>query len=271
MTAPRVPVRTAEHSVAASGNASLATAQSPQFDAHHNSIYAPTAAVYASIEAGLEFLNRRLFGGALRKCVVTLDHRRNRAGYFCPGCFGDHEGNVVHEVSLNANYFPFRPLEETVSTMAHELTHQWREDYGPVNRKGSKGKRGYHDRVWGQKALSIGLLPTHNGRPGGRQIGYRMSHLIIPGGPFDLVAKELIASGYTIDWFGRRYLASGLEAPKPASVSSGKRTRFTCPACNLNAWSRPSAQLRCESCSATMHRSEPQRRAAPRVISPEAW
>lgn len=76
--------------------------------------------------------------------------------------------------------------------------------------------------------------------------------------PFDLACRELLITGFLIDWHDapRRGTDSatgdiGGDAPK-SDKKSGKRERFTCPGCGLNAWAKHSARLQCGECSATM-------------------
>lgn len=108
------------------------------------------------------------------------------------------EGRVVHEIAMNPQYFHIGD-KEAHSTLVHEMVHAWREDFGELNRKGGKGSRGYHDKVWGRKMIEIGLIPSHSGHPGGRQTGTQMSHYIRKGGPFDLAFAEFEALGRPID------------------------------------------------------------------------
>ena len=78
---------------------------------------------------------------------------------------------------------------ESLSTLVHEQTHVWRRYFGPLNRRGGKGANGYHDTVWRDEMLRIGLPPSDTGEPGGKMLGYRMSHYVEEGGPGSVPAR----------------------------------------------------------------------------------
>jgi hypothetical protein len=75
-----------------------------------------------------------------------------------------------------------------------------------------------------------------------------MSHYILPERPFIRAVEDLLADGFEITWTevsiallpplgGKRTTAPG---PR-----SGRRVKYTCPLCNLKAWSRYGAALVC--------------------------
>ncbi|MDH8410092.1 sprT domain-containing protein, partial [Klebsiella pneumoniae] len=72
----------------------------------------------------------------------------------------------------------------------HEMVHLWQHHHGNVSRAG------YHNVEWAEKMVSIGLIPSHTGAPGGKQIGQHMSHYVEPAGRFDKAANELIQKGF---------------------------------------------------------------------------
>lgn len=64
-----------------------------------------------------------------------------------------------------------------------------------------------------------------------------MSHYIIDGGAFDLAEKKFKG---VIAWRGQP-----IERVKKGS----KRTKYTCPQCELNAYAKPDVMLLCGTCS----------------------
>ena len=170
-------------------------------------------------------------------------------------------GTVAHEIAMNPVYLRSQGDAGALSTFVHELCHLWRHEFGPPNRGGGKGARGYHDLVWAGKRLEVGLIPTDTGLPDGKMTGYRVSHLIVEGGLFDIDCKELLASGFKINWHDRFFPVTDDETdedidddtgdtPKPKKKKD--RVKFTCDECGLNAWAKPSARLVCGSCGIPM-------------------
>ena len=113
-----------------------------------------------------------------------------------------------------------------MSTFAHEMVHHWQEHFGTPPRNG------YHDREWAAKMISIGLMPSSTGKPGGKKTGYHVSDYVIEGGPFALSFARLEATGWRIGWGDADMSKSvgegagrgegALEGSKPT------RTKFIC-------------------------------------------
>lgn len=162
-----------------------------------------TIDAYADLYAAMDFFNDRLFDGNLPDCILTFTRHKNILGYFCGERFENRSGIIAHEIAMNPNYMQSRGDTEALSTLLHEMCHLWRYALGPLNRGGGKGANGYHDLVWVKKMKEVGLLPTSTGLPGGKKTGYGVTHIIIEGGLFDLDCKELLASGFKINWHDR--------------------------------------------------------------------
>jgi len=214
----------------------------------------PTEENYGVWQTAYRYFNERLFGGGLPDCVITNTRRRRTLGYFRSRAFADKGGAIAHEISINPTHAALDGDFDALSTLVHEMAHLWREEFGPANRNGRKGSRGYHDRVWGRKMEEIGLMPSATGRPDGRKTGFQMSHYIIDGGPFDLVCRELLISDFVITWADNpahltaMSAASG-DAPEAApEPQATTRARFTCHQCNQKAWAKFSAKLICGEC-----------------------
>lgn len=216
----------------------------------------PTTEAYAPWQEAFRFFNNRLFCSKLADSVITLTWHTRARGYFCAGAFQDRDGAVAYEIAMNPSWFEACGDASALSIFVHEMCHQWRHDHGPLNRKGGKGGKGaggYHDSVWADKMEAIGLMPSNTGEPGGKRLGFQMTHYIIEGGAFDRACREFLADGHFIDWrFGliRRppsLIVTG-GAEEPAKASRNTRTKFVCPVCDLRAWARSSARLSCIDC-----------------------
>ncbi len=195
----------------------------------------PTEQAYNELRAAYEFFNQHLFGGELPPCLITLQRKNRAYGYFSGNRWADRAGTITDEIALNPQHFATRSLEEVLSTLAHEMAHLWQHHFGDA------GRRGYHNREWAAKMKMLGLMPSSTGEPDGKETGEKMSHYIVDGGPFAAVCSELLASGLVISWLDRTG-EEGAPTPKPT------RTKYTCPACGLNAWAKPDVSLICGEC-----------------------
>jgi predicted SprT family Zn-dependent metalloprotease len=233
----------------------------PQIDVHPNSKQvSPTLQVSAEWQYYYSYFNHRLFDNLLPDCVITFTKLPGTYGYFCAEAFQDRKGNVADEIAMNPIYFAKGDME-SFGTLVHEMCHLWRHRFGPRNRKGGFGAHGYHDKPWADKMVSIGLMPTDTGKPGGKRTGFHMLDYPIEGGPFDLACRELLISGHTVNWRDGRDLAwifeafagaaqpeGGPPSARPKPRRGNTRVRFVCKGCDLIAWSRGSAKLICGAC-----------------------
>ena len=111
----------------------------------------PTHATYEALREAWDHFNDRLFDGALPDCLVTLQRKRGAKGYFCFSRFGERSGEaVVDEIALNPATFLQRTDREIISTLVHEMAHQWQFHFG------KPGRRGYHKRNGRGKCSSWG-------------------------------------------------------------------------------------------------------------------
>lgn len=199
----------------------------------------PIPQSYGPLRHASGVFNRKLFGGALPPCLITLQRRKRALGYFAGRRFKSADGvHVTDEIALNPTHFARRGAKEVLSTLAHEQAHQWQAHFGKPSRSG------YHNTEWAVKMREIGLIPSDTGRPGGKMTGERMSHYIEPGGLFDRAADQLIAKGFVLAFVERESnAAGGITLKKRLS-----KTRYSCPVCGLNAWAKPNVGLMCVAC-----------------------
>ena len=155
---------------------------------------------------------------------------------FAPDRWAKDEASLP-EISLNPDQLN-RPLAGVMSTLAHEMAHQWQHQCGTPSRTG------YHNKEWGRKMKQIGLHPSHTGQPGGRETGQQVTHYAVAGGPFEK-AFAAMPEQYGIPW------TSGAAA-KPAAKKPESKVRFTCPGCRANAWGKPGLLIKCQPCDLDM-------------------
>ncbi len=196
---------------------------------------------YAGFDGAYEWFNRKLFGGKLPPCLITLQRKARSHGYFANERFGHRSDREqrTDELALNPDTFVGRSDKEILSTLVHEMCHCWQQHFGKPSRTG------YHNRQWAAKMIEVGLIPSDTGLEGGKQTGQHMTHYIVDGGVFDLVADQLLATDFRLNW---QSAAEGRRA-RPKGKS---KVKYTCPSCGQNAWAKPDAALVCGECMEAM-------------------
>ncbi|MBG6083029.1 SprT-like domain-containing protein [Rubrivivax gelatinosus] len=195
----------------------------------------PTQETYDALQLAYDFFNERLFASELPGALITLQRVGRSMGHFSPERFVNRVKSKADEIALNPVYFATRPVEDTLSTLAHEMAHQWRDH------SGAPGRRCYHDRQWANKMIEIGLQPSSTGCPGGKEVGEKMSHYIVPEGHFIRICKELLATSFGIRWFdrypaeaGKDYeYAQGVTIQLPRAVAAQSQANASGSACGL--------------------------------------
>lgn len=222
----------------------------------------PTRETYDPLQHAFQHFNFAIFDGELPHALITLQRKGRSYGFFSSRRMTRADGKTCDEIALNPRHFKERSDLETLSTLLHEMVHLWQTYFG------KPGRGNYHNREWAEKMKHVGLYPSQTGEPGGKETGEPMTHYILEDGAFMKHAKELIAGGFKIIWSDaireRRKPATptapvlvDVEGAEMTTVEepeskSGKRVKYTCPVCKLNAWSRHDAGLKCAEHDAIM-------------------
>jgi predicted SprT family Zn-dependent metalloprotease len=203
----------------------------------------PTQRTYDSLNYAHGFFNDRLFGGGLSPCMITMQRSKKAYGYFAGARFGVRAGKeTTDEIALNPSTFAARTETEILSTLVHEMAHQWQQQHGKPSRTG------YHNKEWANKMRAVGLVPSSTGQPGGQEVGQKVSHYIAAGGVFAVACADLLASGRVELAYIERW---GDEATRKKKAAS--KTKYTCGSCGANAWAKPETHLICGECDEEMH------------------
>jgi hypothetical protein len=201
--------------------------------------------------------NLTLFEGRLPECMILIHRKKNARGYFWAEQWENREsGEGRHEIAMNPDTFGDLTTAEIMSTLVHEMTHLEQQVFG------NPSAGGYHNKEWVELMLRVGLLPYAVGKadkpvwengelvnPPASQTGTRVSHGIVPGGPFDLSCETLVSTGVSVNW---RTGDVSQEARALARKKRASKTKFTCPECGLNAWAKPDAAIGCWDCGVEM-------------------
>lgn len=158
----------------------------------------PTLDAYTEMVQAYDHFNAELFGGKLPPCLITFQREKRIYGYLSHKRFWNPDtGSYTHELAMNPAYFPVVPMTEIMQTLVHEQAHLWQFEYG------DPGRRKYHNREWADKMISVGLMPSDTGKPGGKQTGEKVADYAIPGGVFQQALEKLLATGFGITWFDK--------------------------------------------------------------------
>lgn len=211
------------------------------------------------LQNAYDYFNTVFFNDSLQQCLITLQRRKNVAGYFARDRFATMKnGQVVHELSLNPEFF-HKPVE-VLQTLAHEMAHV--KEF----QDGTSSRNGYHNKQWSKIMVEeIGLLPVcyDTGAKENQLTGFKMGDKIISGGKFEAAVKELFESGFEIAFCDFVKYSKNITTEisdtvevgeeeteqEPQPVKPKTREKFTCPCCGANAWGKPDLKLICEPCS----------------------
>jgi predicted SprT family Zn-dependent metalloprotease len=192
----------------------------------------PTKRTYDDFDAAYAHFNKRLFGGRLPLCLITVRPHRGAYGYFSSERFGSRDGKEIHdEIALNIRHFEKRSPCEILSTLVHEMVHLEQKHFG------SPSRNGYHNREWAKLMEQVGLMPSDTGAPGGKRTGQRMTHYVVPDGPFD---KAFRARSFTVPYYDR--------IGEIDITRKKRKATYTCPSCDDKLWGKPEMQPHCGKC-----------------------
>jgi len=212
----------------------------------------PTESQWSAYQGLYDWLNQALFDAELRPCLLNFSRHSGAYGFFAPERWEAlGAARRTHEISINPSHIGVRSMRETVSTLAHEMVHLWQQEFGQPSR------RGYHNQEWAERMISIGLMPSTTGEPGGKTTGQGVSHYVIPGGRFDRAFKD-VPEHLLLPWRCRpegaavsRGAGSGRKSAEPdddgapAEPKSRNKVKYSCPKCGANVWGKPGLRVGC--------------------------
>ena len=248
----------------------------------------PTFETYQELQTAFDFFNDALFNGEMPQCLITLQRDKRSLGYYSEERFIAFDGKTkIDEIAMNPAYFAVLSVENTLSTLVHEMVHLWQFHCGQPSR------RGYHNKEWAAKMEQIGLMPSDTGQVGGKKVGQQMDHYIIDQGPFIIACQKLLTNDFRLSWFDRftavdpvastqatkaaqpdvvdgvaddvnhaelveKYSLNDLEETVidalslPDTKNKSNRAKYRCPQCEAQVWGKPGLAVLCgsEACGA---------------------
>ena len=220
----------------------------------------PTLNQYSVFQQAIDFMNRELFDSKLPPCLLTLQRKKGCMGYFSTKRYisTDGSGNEIDEIAINPSLVGSHGIIEVLQTLVHEQCHQWQYSYG------NPSHRAYHNREWADKMESVGLIPSHTGKPGGKKTGQKMADYPAENGLFIEVARQLINDKFNIPW-SDRYVPTGekisllhiegeqiLQKEIKETINNKKKVCYVhvCDVLKdeIKLWGKPSIKICCGEC-----------------------
>ena len=216
----------------------------------------PTSKFYGLFQYLYDSYNEFLFNNELEDCLIVITRKKNVMGHYSYKRWFHIDDNETDELALNPNMFLKFPLMEICQTLVHEMCHGWQFHMGTPSRAG------YHNKEWAEKMISVGLMPTSNGKVGGKTIGQKMSDYPIEGSDFMIFSEELMNN----EVFAQLYyevnpsFMDNLDQSKPLfdqirdltliadSRPPGKKTKIKYSCACSNVWGKPELELYCKIC-----------------------
>lgn len=114
------------------------------------------AELQAALQAAFNAINRDFYGGELEKVIITVKEGRKEGtlGTFYTAKDWIQNGTARHEINISANYIGQRTVEQTITTLMHEMVHLYncQNNIKDTTRSGL-----YHNKKFKQTAEAHGL------------------------------------------------------------------------------------------------------------------
>lgn len=155
----------------------------------------PTSKFYGLFQYLYDSYNEFLFNGELNDCLIVITRKKNVMGHYVHERWMYSDDSKTDELALNPTMFLKYDVYEICQTLVHEMCHVWQFH------KGKPSRGGYHNKEWAEKMKSVGLMPTANGKVGGKITGQKMSDYPIEDSEFLKLSEELINSKVFADLY----------------------------------------------------------------------
>lgn len=239
----------------------------------------PTLEFYNLFQFIYDYFNEHLFLDALPNCMIVITRKTKTFGYYSNERWINKDNIKTDELAINPIYFSKYPLIEMLQTIAHEMCHLWQYHLG------TPSIRSYHNKEWGDKMESIGLMPSNTGQVGGKKRGQQMMEFPIKDGLFLKVCSTLVKNPvFEKIWYDRTttfkietivsnspnsieniqnesfpiedteianflYSTYTIESPiLSRATSDTSKGKYQCPECKTNVWGKQDLSIFCGDC-----------------------
>jgi len=213
----------------------------------------PNVKQHQAYSIAFKYFNEFLFDNTLPEVMLTLTRDENAIkGYYLKEAWHDDKGNVLAEISLNANsmndnvYF-------LLNVLIHEMVHLWQFTFGSP-------EKGSHNEEFAQKCEELGLVFEKD------RTGPQVQTLIGPDGLAAFAVNSLPEAAIFPFMSQDKGTSSPpqwhpIPVPVPSESSPPEpppapppppeelRNNYACPICGLLAKAKPGSHLICGLCN----------------------
>lgn len=194
------------------------------------------AEMQAALQAAFNAINRDFYNNELEKVIITVKEGRKEGtlGTFCTAKDWVQNGKERHEINISANYIGARTVEQTITTLMHEMVHlyNFQNEVKDTSRAGV-----YHNKKFKQTAEDHGLHVDFSD-----QIGWSLTT------PAE-TTKKWIKDNIPIKAFG---IYKQVEEREGKSKSKQSMVKKVCPCCGNIARVTSEFKLICGECNKEM-------------------
>lgn len=195
------------------------------------------AEMQAALQAAFNAINRDFYNGKLEKVVIAVKEGRKGGvlGTFCTAKDWIQNGKERHEITISANYIGSRTVEQTITTLMHEMAHlyNFQNEIKDTSRGGV-----YHNKKFKQTAEAHGLSIEFSD-----QIGWSLTTATPQ-------TKQWIRDNIPIKAFGIYKQVAEREGGKTKTKQS--MVKKVCPCCGNIARVTSEYKLICGECNQEM-------------------
>ena len=201
----------------------------------------PTEQQFKQFQNLYNHFNKRLFDNDLPACILLLSTSVKKvAGHFTSQRWEDRAGNTTYEITMNPYFMSEAEDLEICKKLAEVMVLLWQYEYGTPSRKD------YYNKEWANKMESIGLIPSHTGKEGGKRTGQNMDSYHHPKELFIKAAKKISEK-----WlFPFRLTEAQWERLSVSRKKAKKKlkTTYRC-SCGDTFWGKSDLKARCKKCN----------------------
>ena len=206
-----------------------------------------TSRAAGQLEKMFRELNKHYYNGELPEPIISLKKTPSAYGHITVGKVWQAGQESKYEINLSSATLS-RPIEETASTLLHEMAHEYNLEHGI---KDTSNQGVYHNKRFKETAESHGLHIDHHDKYGWTITSptEELLDFIIFQGWQDIQMVERLA------WSDMAGTGAGSKAPgssqtgapKPPKAKSSTR-RWVCPKCHTIIRSTKEVRVMCADC-----------------------
>lgn len=195
-----------------------------------------------------DLLNAEFFESALSRPTITIQSTPKAYGHFSlKEDTWISKNGATHEINLGAGTLS-RPIEETVSTLLHEMVHY----YNFVNGIQDCSRGGtYHNKHFKKTAEEHGLIVNHSEKYGWSftSPSDELLDFVLENDLTDILINRNEFNGFQMKGTGTH---SGITITGTPPKKSSTR-KYICPCCGLSVRATKTVRIACMDCDSQMY------------------